>query len=189
MMIGYFDATPADQEIGRAPVDEIGPRTAQFVALAKDGKAKPNDDLKALAAVSLKSQEGLVRFGPQLQKIAPQLDRLCWTTLEDDKLHVRRCVQDPELDNTVGGAGRKVGVRVTRLASYATKSEPIVHQDLAAERAIDLQFMARAYKSSAHFPVEIDGLKGSLNFWSAEKGAFTPETVELLKEIVKAMDD
>jgi mono/diheme cytochrome c family protein len=189
MMIGYFDATPADQEISRSPADEIGPRTAQFLALAKEGKAKPSDDLKSLAAVALKSQEDLARFGPQLRKIAPQLDRLCWTTLEDDKLHVRRCVQDPELDNSIGGAGRKIGVRITRLASYATKSEPIVHQDLAGERAIDLQFMARAYKSSAHFPVEIDGLKGSLNFWSAEKDAFTPETVELLKEVVKAMDD
>jgi hypothetical protein len=47
--------------------------------------------------------------------------------------------------------------------------------------------MARAFKSSAHFPVEIDGLKGSLNFWSTEKDAFPPESVELLKEVVKAM--
>jgi peroxiredoxin/mono/diheme cytochrome c family protein len=187
MMIGYFDAIPADPDLTRAPEAEVGPRTAQFLALAKDGRAQPNDDLKALAAIALKSQADLERFSPQLRKITPQLDRLCWTALEDDKLHVRRCVQDPELDNTVGGAGRKVGVRVTRLATYATKSEPIVHPDLASERAIDLQFMARAFKSSAHFPVEIDGLKGSLNFWSTEKDAFPPQTVELLKEVVKAM--
>jgi peroxiredoxin len=186
MMIGYFDATPADQELKVTGDGNTGPRTAQFTALAKDGKAVLNDNLKALAAAALKSQKDLERFSSELRRVAPQLDRLCWTVVEGDKLHVRMCVQDPELDNTVGGAGRKVDVRITRLATYANKSEPIVLQDLAAEQAIDLRFMARAYKSSAHFPVEFDGRKGSVNFWSTEKGAFPPEAVALLKEAVAA---
>jgi len=186
-MIGYFDATPTDQELKVGADDSIGPRTAESLALAKDGKAAMNDELKALAAAGLKSQKDLERLVPELRKIAPQLDRLCWTAVEEDKLHVRLCVQDPELDNTVGGAGRKVNVRIARLASYANKTEPIVNQDLSAERAIDLLFMARAYKSSAHFPVEISGVKGSLNFWSTEKGAFPPEAVSVLKEIAAAL--
>jgi peroxiredoxin len=186
MMIGYFDATPADEDVKISSGEEVGPRTAQFLALVKE-KAAPSDELKALAAVALKSQQDLERLAPQLRKLAPQLDRLCWTAIEGDKLHIRMCVQDPELESAVGGAGRKVDVRITRLASYATKSEPIVHQDLAAEQAIDLKFMTRAYKSSAHFPVEIEGAKGSLNFWSAEKNAFGPEAMSLLAEVVKTI--
>ncbi len=187
MMIGYFDATPADPGSKPAAADEFGPRTAQFLALVKESKAAPSDELNTLAATALKSQKELERFGPQLRKIAPQVDRLCWSTLEDDKLHIRLCVQDAELGSAVGGAGRKIGARITRLASYAGKTEPVVHQDLAAEQAIDLKFMTRAFKSSAHFPVEIDGVKGSLNFWSAEKNAFPPEAIAQLAEIVKAL--
>ena len=78
-------------------------------------------------------------------------------------------------------------MRITKLAGYAEKTEPIVNQRLAGERGIDLQFMARVYKSSAHFPVEIDGFKGSLNFWSTEPDAFPPEAVNVLKEVVAAM--
>lgn len=185
MMIGYFDATPVDE--GAVAEAGIGPRTAQFLALAKDGKAKIDDELKLLAAGALKTAEDLNRFGPQLRKIAPQLDRLCWTTIEDGKVHIRRCVQEAEHEQTVGGAGRKVDVRITKLAGYAEKTEPVVNQKLAGVRGIDLQFMARVYKSSAHFPVEIDGLKGSLNFWSTEADAFPPEAVSLLKEVVQAM--
>jgi peroxiredoxin len=187
MMIGYFDATPADQELKVDQADAVGPRTAKFLALSKDGKAAVSDELKSLAAGALKSQEDLERLGPPLRKCVLQLDRLCHSVVEDGKLHIRLCVQDPELETAVGRAGRKVDARITRLASYATKAEPIVHQDLAAEQAIDLKFMTRAYKSSAHFPVEIDGVKGSINFWSAEKNAFGPETMAVLAEIVKAM--
>jgi len=187
MMIGYFDATPADQELSLGAADGLGPRTAAFLTLVKDGKARPSESLTSLAAAASKSQKDFERLGPELKKIAPHLDRMCWTVPEGDKLHVKMCVQEPELETAVGGAGRKVDVRITRLASYATKTGPVVNQDLAAETAIDLKFMARAYKSSAHFPIEIDGLKGSINFWSAEKNAFGPETMKLLAEVVTMM--
>jgi hypothetical protein len=185
MMIGYFDAMPADE--AGAVQSGIGPRTAQFLALAKDDKAKLSDELKAAAASALDSPDNLNRFGPELRKIAPQLDRLCWTTIEEGKLHIRRCVQEAENEQIVGGTGRKVDVRITKLAGYADKSEPVVNQNLASERGIDIQFMARAYKSSVHFPAEKDGLKGTINFWSTEKEAFPPEAVALLKEVAAAI--
>src|SRR6185503_2939047 len=113
MMIGYFDATPA---AGLKLPGTTSERTSQFVALVKGGKVKFNDELKALAAKSLASDQGLNAFGPQLRTIAPQLDRICWTTVEDPKLVVRRCVQEPDLEKAVGGAGRKVDLRLTKLA-------------------------------------------------------------------------
>jgi hypothetical protein len=186
MMIGYFDATPVEEGIGSLQ-EGPGPRTAQFLAMAKAGKASLSDDLKTQAAAALESADNLNRFGPALRNIAPQLDRLCWSTVEDGKLHIRRCVQEAEHEQAVGGAGRKVDVRITKLAGYAEKTEPVINQRLASERGIDLQFMARVYKSSAHFPVEIDGLKGSINFWSTEPDAFPPEAVSVLKEVVAAL--
>ena len=185
MMIGYFDATPIGE---KSDVQGgIGPRTAAFAALAKDGPLKLNGDLQSAAASALDSDENLQRFAAELRKAVPQLDRLCWSTVEDTKLHIRRCAQDPELDKTIGGAGRKVDVRITKMAGYAEKSEPIVNQRLAQERGIDLQYMSRVYKSSAHFPVAIEGLKGSVNFWSTEQDAFPAEAVALLQQAAKAM--
>jgi peroxiredoxin len=186
MMIGYFDATPADQDL-RAKVS-ANPRTEQFAALAAEGKAQLDDELKSLAGDALQSQENLRRFGPALRKLAPQLDRICWTTIGDGKLTVERCTQEPDLEKLVGGAGRKVDERLSKLASYANKQEPVIHQSLAGIRGYDLQFMARAYGSSVHIPVSIDGKRGTLNFWSAEPEAFPPELVALLEAVGKAME-
>jgi hypothetical protein len=155
--------------------------------LAKEGKTKLTADLKAKAAKALSSDEELNTLGPQLRAIAPQLDRVCWTTVEEGKLVVRHCVQEPDLAKVVGGAGRKVDVRLTKLASYADATEPTVNQNLTDVRGFDLQFMARAYASSVHIPVKIDGKPGTINFWSAEKNAFPPELVTLLGEVAQAM--
>ena len=38
--------------------------------------------------------------------------------------------------------------------------------------------MARAYGSSLHIPVKIDGKAGTINFWSTENDAFPPEARE-----------
>ena len=185
MMIGYFDATTPEESLKLPGI--TSERTAQFVSLAKEGKAKLDEALKAAAATALDSDRGLNEFGPQLRKIAPQLDRVCWTTVEGEKLVVRRCVQEPALEKQVGGAGRKVDLRLTKLATYAEAAEPVVHQRLADVRGFDLQFMARAYASSLHIPAKIDGQAGTINFWSAEKEAFPPELVSLLQEVAQAM--
>ena len=42
-------------------------------------------------------------------------------------------------------------------------------------------------RSSMHVPVEIDGLRGTINFWSAEAGAFPPEAVKLLEQVAHLM--
>ena len=188
MMIGYFSATPADQKLDLSAAPKPQPqRTQQFVTLVKEGKATLSADLKQQAHSALTSDANLARFAPELRKIAPQLDRVCWTTVEDGKLVIRRCVQEASFDREVGGAGRKVDVRLSKLSTYADKTEPTVHQQLASVRGFDLLFMARAFGSSLHIPLKIDGQSGTLNFWSAEKDAFPPELVALLTEVAKSM--
>jgi hypothetical protein len=184
MMIGYFSSTPAE------PLSSLGAkpqRTQQFVALVKEGKAKLTGALKEQAREALSSDAGLNRFSPELRKLAPQLDRMCWTTVEDGKLVIRRCVQEQSFEQQVGGAGRKIDVRLTKLSAYAELAEPTVHPELNSARGFDLQFMARAFGSSLHIPVKIDGVNGTLNFWSAEKDAFPPELIALLTDVAKAM--
>jgi len=190
MMIGYFSSTPANQKLDLSNAPKAPPaRTQQFTTLVKEGKVKLTDELKRQAHEALSSDERLNRFGPELRKLVPQLDRICWTTVEDGKLNIRRCEQEPSFEQllSAAGAGRKVDVRLSKLSSYADKTEPTVNQQLATVRGLDLMLMARAFGSSLHIPVKIDGHSGTLNFWSAEKDAFPPELVTLLTELAKSM--
>ena len=184
MMIGYFDATPAVAEAGKIS----GSRTAEFMKKAKAGNATPDSKLKELAKTAFKSDKDLAQFSEALQAFAPQLDRLCWTTVEGNNLVVKRCVQDSTFEAEVGGAGKKVPARWMKLATYAESKEPILHQRLTAASGIDLQFMAKAYQSSYHLPIKKEGLAGSINFWSAEKDAFPPELTKALEELVKGVE-
>ena len=64
----------------------------------RKARRSSTDELKALAAtVARIATRTSIASARELRKIAPQLDRLCWTTVEDGKLHIRRCVQEPEL--------------------------------------------------------------------------------------------
>jgi hypothetical protein len=145
-----------------------------------------------LARGALRSERGLERLTAELRQLVPQLDRVCWTAVEDGQLVVKQCVQEPSLEGRVGGAGRKVPAARVALAKYAAEGRPRVHDDLAAERGLDrldLVFMARAYGASCHVPVKIDGRPGTINFWSTEKQAFPQEATNLLAEIAAAMAD
>ncbi|MGI8980367.1 MAG: redoxin domain-containing protein [Pirellulaceae bacterium] len=184
MMIGYFDATPAVAAAGKIS----GSRTAEFLKKLKDGSSTPDENLSELAKTAFKSDKDLAEFSEALQAFAPQLDRLCWTTVEGSDLIVKKCVQDSALEKEVGGAGKKVPAKWMKLSTYATAKEPILHQRLEGASGIDLQYMAKAYQSSYHLPIKKDGLSGSINFWSAEKDAFPPELTKALGELVKGME-
>jgi hypothetical protein len=123
-----------------------------------------------------------------MKTFAPQLDRVCWTTVEGDNLIVKKCVQESEYEKEVGGAGKKVPARWMKLATYAAAKDPTLHQRLDTASGIDLQFMAKAYQSSYHLPLKKNGLTGTVNFWSAEKEAFPPELTKVLGELVKRME-
>ena len=188
MMIGYYDATPADQDLQKktsstAPTS----RTATFAEQATSGKPQLSDELKELALGALKSRQDFNRFSLALRKLVPQLDRCCWTAVEAGKLDVKLCLQEPSAEGSVGGAGRKVDVNWSAIAGYAGGSEPVVNDDLASARGIDLRFMAKVYASSVHVPAKKDKLPGTINFWSTEPNAFPPAAVELLAEVAKLM--
>jgi len=182
MMLGYFDVAPADTTARGGKT-----RTSEFVEAAKKSPPQLNDEVKGLARKALRSDSHFKRFGPKLKEVLPQLDRVCFTTVEGDKLHVKRCIQEPDLDQQVGGAGRKMNMSMTKIGSYAEKSEPVYHEKLAGESAFDLKFMSQAYGSSVHYPVKLDGVSGTVNFWSTEPGGFPDEATAVLKEVTELM--
>ena len=126
-------------------------------------------------------------FTRKLREAFPQIDRVCWTTVDGKNLCVRECVQDPEFEGKVGGKGRKVPVAVCALAIYAKGDQMVVNSKLADEKALDLQYMSKFYRSSLHVPESTPAEAGTVNFWSAEEKAFPPEAAGILKELAKLM--
>lgn len=182
MMIGYFDATPAQGELKLA-----GLRKDEFISLAQSGKARWSDALLKAAPQALSSDAKLLELGGEARKTLPQLDRICWTTLSGAKLNVERCAQEADIAKLVGGSGKGVPVALSTIATYAAKTSPVVNPKLADVRGPDAQFMARAFSSSVHIPFKQGEVSGVLNFWSTEPNAFPPEAVALLKELAEKM--
>ena len=117
----------------------------------------------------------------------PQLDRVCWTIVAGDQLQVSRCVQELDFEAKMGGKGKKVPAKYCALSKYAEKDQPIEHAKLTDALGADLQYMSKVYGSSVHIPVEIGNQKGTINFWSADRAAFPPEAVKILRQIAAQM--
>ena len=183
MMIGYFDATPAEQDLSNLTVR----RTAIFLDRARAGKLTWGADVMKLTAAALDADEKWLQLGLLLRQQLPQLDRICWTLADADSLDVRLCAQPPELEKAVGGKGKRVGARWMTLPRYAAGGAAVYHANLEEAEGIDLKYMSRAYGSSYHIPVKRAGGVGTLNFWSAEQDAFPPEAQKLLGELAAAL--
>ena len=180
MMIGYFDATPAELE----PLPSSkSTRTDSFQAAAAAGKVKVDDALKKSAAAALSSPENFQRFGLALRETLPQLDRVCLTVVSDGKLRIEQAVQPAEIRRQVAGRGLAVRAKGLALTRYTQGDEMVVHQDLGQADGPDLELMRRALASSVHIPLEVDGKRASLNFWSRESGAFPAEAVKVIQEV------
>jgi peroxiredoxin len=187
MMIGYFDATPQEENIQLR--SDRRERTQQFLESAKSLPATLSKEFRELASDALDSDSNLTRCAPALRQLVPQIDRVCWTTIDGGKFNVRRCVQHPDYQKLVGGSGHKVDRRLMKVAEYADAREPVVNCHLQQAKEADLKVMARVYRSSVHIPVTIHGHKGTLNFWSTEDDAFPPEAVKVLTTVTEAMQE
>lgn len=193
MMLGYFAATPAAKvnKTNGSAASKPSARTERFLqAYANqpgEGTAKIPAELLELAKNALQSDEALERFGKKLQEAFPQIDRCCWTSLEENTVCIRMCVQTGEYAGKAGGKGRKVPAMACALAKYAKGSDVVVHGRLDDEQMPDMQYMSRYFHSSVHFPQTIASVPGTVNFWSSEERGFPQEAKELLQELAKQM--
>ena len=84
--------------------------------------------------------------------------------------------------------GTVVKIEGQSLADYALGGKTVVNQEMAGTKGSIMLNMARKdIRSSMHVPVTIGGVPGTVNFWSAEPGAFPPQAVQLLEEVARLM--
>ncbi|MCA9161443.1 MAG: redoxin domain-containing protein [Planctomycetales bacterium] len=187
MMIGYFDMVLADQDLQAPATTSSRPRTERFLATHASTAKTLSPELLEAAAAALDSPETMDNFGLEVVKLIPQLDRICWTTVEEDTLHVRRVIQRPEFTRQVGGAGRSFATQGLQLPKYASETELIIHANLAHVIGKDFEFMSRTFSSSLHIPIRHGGVSGTLNFWSTEPDAFPSSAAKICEQISRPL--
>jgi hypothetical protein len=74
------------------------------------------------------------------------------------------------------------------LADYASGSKVVVNNDLSKAKGKIVETMQkRGAKSGLHVPAELKGQKVTINFWSTDANAFSPQAEALLTGVAKIM--
>jgi peroxiredoxin/mono/diheme cytochrome c family protein len=184
MMIGYFDMVPTAARVpNRAPQAR---RTDAFIERAEQPGFALSPQLSGAAVGALKSNEALRRWGAELRKVMPQLDRVDWMTVEQGWLTIER-VADAERGDR--GTGRRLPAAALQINDYIAKSEPVMNPDITVFSTPDFQLMSRWFTSSLHIPVVVSGKPGLISFWSAERDAFPPAAVHHLTQVAKRLSE
>jgi hypothetical protein len=197
MMIGFFELADAHQDLTK-PENAAGARPSrleEFLLVLQATKGEPDDNLKAATGLALTAPEWFSRFNFILPVTAPQVDRACLTTVVDGKLvqkfgpfQERHAKPDAPQPESIRSELPKVDASDEPLAGYAAGDKPVVHADLSNEKGAIFEVMRkRGAKSSLHIPLEIGGVRGTVNFWSTDASAFPQPAVELLGALVKGM--
>jgi peroxiredoxin/mono/diheme cytochrome c family protein len=185
MMFGWFEMSLADQDLTQ-PATASALRVKEFLAQADT--IRVDDQLAAMARGALKNDKTFERFVWQLFELVPQLDRVCITTIENDKLRLKILQERLGLKTSLRNRSTVVKIEGQSLADYALGGKTAVNQEMGQTKGSVMMNMARKdIRSSMHVPVEIGGLRGTVNFWSAEAGAFPPEAVKLLEQVARLM--
>ena len=167
MMIGWFSET---DDVNAAEVGGAKTRTARFVDAATEKAPRVGKLLTRAATRALRSEEHLETFVGRLQKIVPQIDRVCVSVVGEDQVEVLSVAQSPVLNHDMGIAGATFDAADSALASIAAGGGPVVQPDLSAAEAADLKQMAKRAGSSFHVPVTLDGKTGHGQLLEQGKG-------------------
>ncbi len=136
------------------------------------------------------SDKTFERFGYQIFELVPQLDRICITSVEGDKLRLKMLQERLGLKTSLKSKSTVMKAKGQALADYAAGDKVIVNQTMANTAGSVMTGMAnKDIRSSMHVPVIYMGKPSTINFWSAEPEAFPPEAVKLLEQIAKLMAD
>ena len=141
-----------------------------------------------MARKSLQDDKHLERFAYQLFELVPQLDRVCVTTVENDKLRLKMLQERLGLKTSLRSRSTIVKAAGQSLAEYALGDKVVINDEMGSTTGSVMRGMAsKDIRSSMHVPVELNGQRCTINFWSAEAGGFPPEAAKLLEEIARLM--
>ncbi|MEX0675937.1 MAG: redoxin domain-containing protein [Pirellulales bacterium] len=185
MMFGWFEMSLADQDLTK-PAGETAARVKEFLEVADTTSL--NDQLKILLRRSLKDEKTFELVAYQLFDLLPQVDRICVTGLENDRIRLKFIQERLGLETTFKSKSTRVKANGQSLADYALGDATVVNQSLAGTKgSVMVQMSRKDIRSSMHVPVEIGGVRATVNFWSAEAAAFPPEAVKILEEVARLM--
>jgi peroxiredoxin/mono/diheme cytochrome c family protein len=185
MMFGWFEMSLADQDLTQ-PATASALRVKEFLAQADT--IRLDDHLKTMARGALRNDKTFERFVWQLFELVPQLDRVCVTAVENDKLRLKMLQERLGLKTSLRSRSTVVKIAGQSLAEYALEGKTVVNQEMSGTKGSVMTNMAtKDIRSSMHVPVEFGGLRATINFWSAEAGAFPPEAVKLLEQVARLM--
>jgi hypothetical protein len=183
MMIGYYDRTLAKEDRIKNPP----PAPKPYVAPVYEAL---DPELEKLARSALSSQEAFDAFAKAVHEKLHQVDRLCVTSVYDGNLSVQRSAYPGKTIPHIAESGFKAPSRAFILTGFALFNNFTILPDTTAanlQQAYDMKLMSKMLKSSAHVPVIVDGLASTVNFWSTQTKAFTPQQKELLKSLAHAV--
>ncbi|REK12311.1 MAG: thiol-disulfide isomerase [Planctomycetota bacterium] len=187
MMFGWFEMALADQDLTK-PATANSQRLQEF--LTSGESIELDDQLKAMAHEALASEKSFERFTWQLMELVPQLDRVCVTGIERNRLRLKLLNQRLGVRASLNSRSTVVRTKGQSLAAYAQGHDTVVNQDMTDTEGSIMAGMSRKdIRSSMHVPVVIDGQQCTVNFWSAEAGAFPPAAAKLLEEVARLMTD
>jgi len=196
MMIGFFEAAPVEQDLtdpkSRQPTNRS--RVEDFAVIMQATKGQPDENLKVMTYLSLNDMRMMSRFRHVLQMMAPQVDRVCVTSVEDGKAKQflgpfppRQRGDNPPPER-ISSVLPEVDAADEPLAKYRTGKTAVAHNDLTqVEGEVFETMKRRGVRSSMHVPVVVGGEKMTINFWSSEPGGFPKPAVQFLTAISQAM--
>ncbi|MGD9723928.1 MAG: redoxin domain-containing protein [Pirellulales bacterium] len=185
MMFGWFEMALTDQDLTQ-PATANATRVKEF--LASVDSLKLDDQTKAMAREALKDEKSFERFSYQLFELVPQLDRICVTSVEKDRLRLKLLMEQLGLNTSFKSKSTVVRIQGQSLADYALGDKVVVNETLSGTNGSIMAGMAgKDIRSSMHVPVMYKGNRATVNFWSAEAGGFPPEAAKLLTEIAHLM--
>jgi hypothetical protein len=181
MMIGYFDMTPADQDLQKNP--------RPIKKLARKERPPLDPALEKLATHALDSQQAFDAFAAAVRKAQPKVDRVCLTTYSGGKVRFERVSYPGDVTPRVAETGFDFVGKRFFLVRYALLGNVTYNPDLHKLPSIaeDINLLKKTLSSSVHAPFVLDGKPGSLNFWSKEEDAFSHDAQELFAALAEVM--
>ncbi len=144
--------------------------------------------LQSAAQNALAGDPAFERFVWQLFDMFPQLDRVCVTSVDKDKLRLVMLQERPGLKSSLRSRSTTIRTAGQSLAAYALADKVVVNDEMGGTTGSVMANMAtKDIRSSMHVPVTLRGLRCTVNFWSAEAYAFPPEAAQLLERIARLM--
>jgi peroxiredoxin len=182
MMLGFYEACPADENLLRGGTTLLSRTEAFLEGLGGDGDPV-SPELRQLARQALIQSTDFRKFALATRVLVPQIDRICISLIDKSNLDVKFAESGSKVNSRYYAQGTKQAANGFKIADYARKGEPVVNNDLANVKGLDMTLMKREFKSSFHVPFVWDGKPGVISFWSKDLLAFPELATDVLRMI------